>query len=137
MLSLLIESTDCMIIIKFFGYYYYYYYCGAEVALSPLMDSVVGGVRVAIFAMLHSMTSSIELYPQLRSPLDWNHQAFTEQMENDPMVSLSCLGRMANSLFGMSPALTLLHPRTLPVPPAMLELELPWLKKGNFLCMAT
>ena len=71
------------------------------------MDSVVGGVRVAIFAMLHSMTSSIELYPQLRFPLDWNHQVFTEQMGNGPMVSLSCLGRMAISLFGMPPALTL------------------------------
>ena len=58
---------------------------------------------------------------------------FTEQMGNVPTVSLSCLGRMANSLFGMPPALTLLHPRTLPVPPAMLELELPWPKKGNFL----
>ena len=53
------------------------------------------------------------------------------------MVSLSYLGRIANSLFGMPTVLTPLHPRTLPVPPAMLELELPWSKKGNFLCIAT
>ena len=68
------------------------------------MDSVVDGVRVA---MLHSMTSSIELYPQLRFPLDWNHQVFTKQMGSGPMVSLLYLGRMANSLFGIPPALTL------------------------------